>query len=272
MQYRRVSYAINQASKIVAPALGGTLLLILAPQSVFLINAAISVLAAGLLLGLPHIDRAEKKATQHGSMVSEIRAGLDAVRNSVPLRSALLVMAAGYFAMFFYDTFIAPLTKALGFDETTLGLALSAVGAGGVAGSAWLAMKSEMRRPFIWVAVGSFISGIAVAILGMTEMLDKPMVWALFIGLFAVIGFSSALAVVPVRTIIQRETPPDKIARVTALSEAANTAALLAAPFAGSALASVSSIGAAFVAGGLTLVLIAIVAMFLHHRSAPKMN
>ena len=44
-------------------------------------------------------------------------------------------MAAGFWAMFLYDSLIAPLVAGLGFDETELGLILAAVGAGGVLGA-----------------------------------------------------------------------------------------------------------------------------------------
>lgn len=76
------------------------------------------------------------------------------------------------------------------------------------------------------------------------------------------------MVVVPIRTVIQSETPPDQIARVTALSEAVNTLALLSAPFIGAALASWSSTGAAFLAGGGRAALNAALALNLHRRAS----
>jgi len=52
------SHAINQMSKIAAPALGGTLLIWLAPQQIFLINALVSLIAVLLMWRLPPIQRA----------------------------------------------------------------------------------------------------------------------------------------------------------------------------------------------------------------------
>ena len=49
------------------------------------------------------------------------------------------------------------------------------------------------------------------------------------------LALASALTIAPYRTAPQNQAPPDAIGRA-ALSEAANTAALLAAPFAGGAL------------------------------------
>lgn len=65
------------------------------------------------------------------------------------------------------------------------------------------------------------------------------------------IGPATAHTVVPIRIVIQDEIPPERMARVAALSEAANTAAMLIVPFVGAAIAGALSLGYAFVAGGV---------------------
>ncbi|MEO0931262.1 MAG: hypothetical protein AAFY14_11535, partial [Pseudomonadota bacterium] len=67
----------------------------------------------------------------------------------------------------------------------------------------------------------------------------------------------------PFRTIIQNNVSSARIGRVTALSEAVNTVALLTAPFIGAAIASAFSIGASFICGGVVMLLVAIRAMQL---------
>lgn len=57
-QVNGLSHGINQASKIVAPAIGGILLAVTHPQNVFLINAAVSFLAMLKLLPLQPFDNA----------------------------------------------------------------------------------------------------------------------------------------------------------------------------------------------------------------------
>ncbi len=88
-----------------------------------------------------------------------------------------------------------------------------------------------------------------------------------FIAIFGVLGITSAMVVVPFRTIIQNNVAADRIGRVTALSEAANTIALLFAPFIGATIASVSSIGVAFICGGLVNLVIATNAFVLRNQS-----
>ncbi len=263
-----LSHAINQASKIVAPAAGGGLLIWIAPQSVFLLNAAVSVLAALMLLRLRNLPRGASDAEEHPpGMFQEVRTGLRDVSIHPVLRPAILMVAASFFAMFFYDTLIAPLTRDLGFTQTHLGLALAAVGAGGVLSAVMLSYLPDLRRPFLWIAAGSFIGGSAVAFLGLTEMRDETISLIVFISLFGLLGVTSAMKVVPFRTIMQNSVPPNRIGRVTALSEAANTIALLFAPFIGAAIAAATSIGTAFVCGGAVMLLVAIKALTMrNHR------
>ncbi|MEE9455106.1 MAG: MFS transporter [Paracoccaceae bacterium] len=258
-----ISHAINQASKIVAPALGGALLIILTPRSIFLCNTGVSLLAALMLLRMAPIPKVLPTSKAKLSILAELKEGMGVVLKTPTLRAALSIMAAGYFAMFFYDTLIAPLTRDLGFSETTLGLALAAVGLGGVSGAIWMGMRNT-ARPFLWIAAGLILSAVLIATLGVFEITDRTLAMSVFLTLFTLVGFASTMSVVPIRTIIQRDTPSDKIARVSALSEAANMSALLTAPFIGAMIASLSSIGVAFVAGAILMLMIGIWAGVLH--------
>ncbi len=262
-----ISHAINQASKIVAPALGGGLLIWFNPQNIFAINALVSVLAAVLLWRLPVINRPAADAEDAMGIRQNLAAGIDVVRKTPILRSALVMMGAGYFAMFFYDTLIAPMTRDLGYTETILGLSLAAVGAGGVFGALALGTGQADRRPFVLVAIGSGIAAVIIIGIGVFEVTGKPLGHIVFIGLFGLLGFCTAMTVVPFRTVIQNNVSSARIGRVTALSEALNTIALLTAPFIGAAIAATYSIGAAFICGGGVMLLVAIRAAYLRDRS-----
>lgn len=248
-----MSHAINQASKIAAPAMGGALLIWITPQVIFLVNACVSLLAVALLLQLSAIARDTDASPSEDGLLANIRTGLETVNSSTVLRPALIMMGAGYFAMFFYDTLIAPLTRALGFSQTVLGLSLAAVGAGGVLGALILGVGKTVVRPFVLVAVGSGIGAVIVITLGMLELFGWAVALWAYLAMFAILGFCSAMTVVPYRTLIQDNVEATQIGRVTALSEAINTVALLTAPFIGAALASALSFGAAFVVGGIVM-------------------
>lgn len=267
MSANGLSHAINQSSKIVAPAIGGSLLIWFAPQTIFLLNAALSALAALLFLRLSKITRIQRNDVVETGLIANVVDGLKEVSGSPILRASLTMMAAGYFAMFFYDTLIAPLTRDLGYNQSQLGLVLAAVGAGGVIGSVVLGLAKDGLRPFSWIAGGSVVSGLTVIGLGTSEVLGFPIDVVLFIALFAILGLASAMAIVPFRTIIQNHVAADRVGRVTALSEAANTIALLIAPFIGAAIASATSIGGAFISGGVVMLFVALRAFTIRAQS-----
>lgn len=262
-----LSHAINQASKIVAPALGGGLLIWFTPQNIFAINALVSITAALLLWHLPAVTRQPDETEEAEGLWQNLRAGIDIVRTSHVLRSALVMMGAGYFAMFFYDTLIAPLTRDLGYTETILGLSLAAVGAGGVLGALALGTGRADKRPFVLVATGSGFAAIMIIMIGAFEVTGQPLSHIAFIMLFGLLGVCTAMTVVPYRTVIQNNVSSARIGRVTALSEALNTIALLTAPFIGAAIASAFSIGAAFICGGAVMLLVSLRAIQLRKLS-----
>lgn len=258
-QANSASHAINQASKIIAPSLGGLALVWLTPASVFLITAAISLLAAALLTRLPALPRT---ATLTGlSLGAQLAEGWAEVRHKPVVARVLTLMTLGYFAMFFYDTLIAPLLRDLGQSATGLGLAIGAVGAGGVLGALTLGRGAGPPRPFRWIAAGAALSAAMIALAGLAALSGHRPSLALIATLFAVVGYSTALTLIPTRTLLQAHVDPARMGRVTALAEAANALAILVAPFLGAALADRFGPGAAFLAGACVLAALSLAAL-----------
>ena len=253
-----LSHGINQASKIVAPGAGGTFLIWFAPNAIFILNAVVSASAAILAMRLHNIDRPGVQGDSgQGSVLSGVRSGVDIVRQPPMIRTILLIMAASYFAMFIYDTFIAPLTRDLNFEPQDLGYALAAVGLGGVCGSMLFAFLPDLKRPQYWIAAGASISAIMLVVLGTLDMIGADIALAVLVIVFLVLGFTSAMSVVPVRVMLQNTVPEERMGSVTALSEAENTTALLSAPFFGAMLVDTFSVGAPFVVGGMVMFVVA---------------
>lgn len=65
---------------------------------------------------------------------------------------------------------------------------------------------------------------------------------------------------------IQAETPPDRIARVTAAGEAAIVVAMMAAPFLGSLISAGFGVPAPFIVGGILLVALGLGALAFAFR------
>lgn len=257
-----LSHGINQASKVIAPGAGGAFLIWFAPNAIFVLNAAVSASAALLALRLAQIERAPVQGDEGpDSMLSGVRSGMAIVRQNPVIRTALLMMAASYFAMFIYDTFIAPLTRGLNFKPQHLGYALASVGMGGVCGSVLFAFLPDLKRPQYWIAAGTTLAAIILLVLGTFDLIGADMSLAVLVTTFLVLGFTSAMSVVPVRVVLQNTVPDERMGSVTALSEAANTTALLSAPFFGAMLVDTFSVGAPFVVGGIVMFAVAAIAL-----------
>jgi predicted MFS family arabinose efflux permease len=246
--------AINQTSKIAGPALGGLLLAFIPAQSVFGINAVLSLFAAASLirLGLP-----QREARAPSDMRTELTAGAAEFRRNRKLLLALVFSAVAYFAFFLYDALIALLAADFGLGATAFGFGIAASGGGGLIGA--LVAGRLAGHPvacMTWSAVFSGGVTIAIAVVALAHIAVPG--W-LFFGVLAAMGGSTAFMLVPYRTIVQAETPPDRIARVFATGEALITGVMLSAPFIGSVIATRYGTGAAFLCGGALVLLLGLV-------------
>lgn len=260
-----LTQAINQATKVVAPALGALLLLVMAPRGVFAVNAALSGLAALLALGLPPM--APAPGTQRTAIGAELREGLRVVARSPVLRGAILLTAAQTFAIFAYDTQIPLLVRELGLGPEALGLALAAAGGGGLLGS--LGVLGLRMGPFALVAASALAAGLLLGGVGLAEMRGARAELLPFLAVFGAAGVLSSASRVPLRALVQGATPPGLMGRVAALTEAAALSALLVAPFLGAALATATSVGAAFLLGGGLMAGVAAGAFLMGRRGGP---
>ena len=261
-----ISHGINQASKIFAPSIGGALLIWTTPHVIFLLNTVVSMIAVALFLRMaPLPSTLDTDSENEDGIFQTLKKGFSEVRGKPILRNALGMMAAGYFAMFFYDTLIAPLTRQLGFTETDLGLTIAAVGAGGVLGAVGMSLIKYMPRPFAWIAAGAFISAITVFGLGAADVFALPIAAITFFACFFILGIATSLTVIPFRTVIQNTVTESAMGRVTSISEALNTIALLTAPFIGALIASLSTFGMAFIFGAFVMLGVGIQAVRLRN-------
>ena len=256
-----ISHAINQASKVAGPALGGLLLLFLTPQEIFLANAGVSLLAAFILMGLgTRLIATTPVPAEKGALGAAVKDGLAEFRRKPALLAGLVLMALGYFFLFLYDSLIPLLTRALLCDQSVFGLAVAAAGGGGVMASLVIGAWFGERRPFLLMGLGYLLSGPLAIFLGLAPSMEQPMAWGLYVVLFGILGAATAAVVVPFKTIIQRESEPERIGRVASTCEAVTVGVMLLAPFIGAAIAEVFSIGMSFIAGGGALIALSLAA------------
>jgi len=244
--------AISQTSKVAGPAMGGLLLAIWPAQAVFMLNAGLSLLACLLVLNLRLPERPAGTA-ERGPFITEALGGLAEFTRSRALLVALVFSACAYFSFFLYDALIALLAQGFGFDETAFGFAIAASGLGGLIG-ALAAGRMTAHRPMLSMALAAMVSGLVTAGIALLAMRGWVVPLPVFLLVLMGMGGATAFMLVPYRTIVQSEAPPDRIARVYAAGEAVIVTTMLSAPLIGSAIASRWGTPAAFLCGGMLLV------------------
>lgn len=269
MATNSLSQVINQASKLAGPAVGGALLLVVSSQTVFVINGLVSLCAMAILLTLPKSlkpqveDNDEQKSVGKKGIFYEIAEGYKTVGKIPALWVTIGLGAFGFFAVFLHDTLIGPVTKQLGFDQSVLGLSITAVGAGGVLGALALGSIKRAYHPYLMIGPGMMFAAIFTLLLGFAAIYNWALPLWVFIPAFFIVGFVSSAVFVPMRTVLQLETPQGKMGRVTAVNEAMTVLAMMGAPFIGALLASQFGLGIPFIVGGALSLLLGFVALLM---------
>ena len=269
MATNSLSQVINQVSKLAGPAVGGALLLVVSSQTVFFINGLVSIGAMAILLALPKSlkskspDSDKEETTEKKGIFHEIAEGYKTVGQIPALWVTIGLGAFGFFAVFLHDTLIGPVTKQLGFDQSVLGLSITAVGAGGVLGALALGSIKRHYHPYLMIGPGMIFAAFFTLLLGFAAIYNWALPLWVFVPAFFIVGFVSSAVFVPMRTVLQMETPPDKMGRVTAVNEAMTVLAMMGAPFIGALLASQFGLGVPFVVGGGLSLLLGLIALLI---------
>lgn len=272
MATNSLSQVINQTSKLLGPAVGGGLLLFVSSQMVFVVNGFVSLIAMAILFSLPKTIRAmpekgasaeESGAAPKKNMLKEIAEGYQTVGRKPALWFTILLGAVGFFAVFLHDTLLGPVTKLLGFDQSVLGLSITAVGAGGVLGALTLGAIKKQVHPYFYIGPAVTLSACFTIWLGYVALNGWVIPSWFFIAAFFTVGIFGSGIFVPLRTAIQLETPPEQMGRVTAVNDAATVLAMMGAPFIGAFIAREYGLGMPFMVGGSISLVLGIVTLLV---------
>ncbi len=262
-----LSQLVQQATKVVGPALGGLIVAVASPRAAFGIDAATFLISAAILSRMRPIDdpAARRAASEdeargagdHGYW-AELREGLVYIAR----RRALILCIVGFgstiFLLFCFDSLSALAFAELGVSKALFGLAIAGIGAGGVIGTIAVGRYGGDINPFTLLGGGTVIVGGCVALVGTALLADldaPPWIWT---PVLMVVGIASAGILVASPTIIQKETPAELMGRVSTSANAIPTGLQMFAPIAGAAVAEWQSIGFVFAVSGAALALLGI--------------
>jgi MFS family permease len=251
-----LSEFVQQSTKVIGPALGGVLVAATSPRTAFAVDAATFLVSAAILsrlrpLHVPVAAVEPGEAEQPGGYWHELREGLAYILSRRALLVAIAAFSAAVFLLLAFDA-LSPLAfKELGVGQTVFGLAIAAIGLGGVLGSIAVGRYGAGVNPFVWLGGAKVIIGGLVALMGGALLADLDAPAGVWVPVLLVIGVASAGVLIAAPTIMQRETPPELMGRVSTSATSIPTGFQMFAPIAGAALAEWQSVGFVFaVAGG----------------------
>lgn len=190
--------------------------------------------------------------------------GLRFLAGNPAVRGALLVdLAATVLSM---PMALFPLLNAerFGGDPRTLGLFLTAIGAGGVVASVLSGSFTRRSRPGLVMVLGSAGWGTALALSGVTASAGATL------ALITVAGAADTVAVVSRGTVIQLNTPSELLGRVAAAEQIVGSAGPQLGSLRAGIVADLTSARFALVSGGVLCVTAVVLVAAISRRKRPN--
>ncbi len=230
--------------RLVGPALAGLVIAAWGESACFVINACtyIAVMISFLMIKVTPTVRALNTAP----MLQGMREGFVYVKNSLPIRSLLLLLTVVGFLGTPYINLMPVLTREV-FAATAreMGFMIGAAGLGAVGGTLYLATRASVRGLVRLLTYAALAAGVSLALVAHVKI-----VW-LAIPLLAVTGFGILVTSVSVNMIVQTIVDDDKRGRVMALYTASFMGMAPFGALAAGALADVIGVGATLTISGI---------------------
>lgn len=248
---------VNQAAKIVGPALGGLLVATAGPRWAFAADAGTFVASAVILTGL-RFAAAEDSAPAAGDrrFWPEFREGMDFLLHNRRLLVALAGVTATIFLAFTFDALSPLVMTELGVPSSKLGFAVAAIGLGAVAGTVFIGQWGDRIPSSLLMSASQLVAGSLVWLIGLAILANIKAGTPAWLAGMILIGASSAGIIISFGVTLQRETPLHLLGRVSTAADVVPTVMQLAAPPAGAAIAAGFGVGWVMVLAGGCLAVI----------------
>jgi MFS family permease len=206
------SSTLESIGTFLGPALGGLLLAVSNPETVFAANAATFVWSALLVIGLRRFEGPRKQAArvevEAGSEAGGVLAGITTIAREPTLRTLVGLYGAQTLVAGALNVLVVVTSfELLGLDEAGVGLLYAAVGVGGLIGGFVALVLSPAGRLARDFAIGLALFGLPLALVG-----GAPISVVAVAGL-AVLGIGNSIVDVNALTIMQRAVPDAVLGR-----------------------------------------------------------
>jgi MFS family permease len=199
-----------QGSQIIAPSVSGALVQLLGANSCFLFDSFSFFFSAGMVMTLA-IDRSAPKQTAAArSVLSSMGTGFRFILTHSAISFVILSMTAGMFAVRCFGALLSVYVRdVLLAKAATFGVLNTLIGAGMIVGSQTLTRFARAIRPQNLVVYGLAGMGACVFLTALFGMVATTALGMLGLGFFA------AFIMVTSQTLLQQETPPELLGRVS---------------------------------------------------------
>jgi MFS family permease len=238
------SFLVNTA-RVVGPAIAGVLLALVSEAVCFALNA-LSFVAVIVAIGRMRWTHEPPPAAWRGGFWTSWVEGYRFVAGFAPARAMLIVVAVLAWTISPYSSLMPAYAKdVLGGGPQTLGLLLSAAGAGALISTLYLAGRATIRGLGRVIAIAALTCGLALVAFAYAAFLPIAVM------LMVAVGGGVILAAASVSTILQTIVPDRLRGRVAGFYSMAFLGMAPLGNIAAGALADVAGVQATFAANGL---------------------
>jgi MFS transporter, DHA3 family, macrolide efflux protein len=259
----------NNIGSLLGPAVSGVLIALIGAQHVLYVNAATFFISALCLMPIRSnetVHESQKASAQPGSLLSDLSVGFRFVFGDRSTVFLLVIITALFNLGASAFVFVLPVyaKELLQVGPVQLGWLWSALGAGMLAASSWLAFgqKNDVRSRMQILVSGTTVGGLATCTLA---VLESPVLAAAFVIL---VGAGAAVLNPVVWALLQEVTPSHLMGRVLTTFSTGSMAAAMVGMSGFGWIADAIGPAQSLVGLGLVLLLTALVATQISRRAA----
>lgn len=217
MQANGVIQTTSQLSRIIGPAMAGTLIALFGFKVAFIFDAVSFLISAIFILTI-NIDLKPKVKGKLGikQVISDLKQGLSTSLNDRILSYLMISLSVTMLIVGLMDPLFPSYLKFYyGLDEGDYGKILGFSGLFGLAAGIILTSKRDIEKKLTVLGFVIILAGVAVAVIGLSYYLPNPI-----IGLYAGMAIFSIVGVtfmIPFSTVMQSIVKNENLGRVSAI-------------------------------------------------------
>lgn len=237
LQATSLNGAVFQLSKILGPLLGASVAAAFSPAICMAVNASTFLLSAALLLWIPasegRVDADEPRAQQQTGLRSAWREGWQFLIRSRALQVSIVFSLTGLAGIQMIDVQFPVLFRDITPEQPDLmGWVVSAIGAGGLLSVTWLRRYKQLSAYGWLLGGGVLLIGLMFAVSGLFQ--PGTPIWVM-LAFYFLGGIGTGFTSAGMNYILQKETPPEAIGRVSGIFDSMSSVIFLTAPLIGGA-------------------------------------